>query len=78
MGVGVQLFDEGFAQTFDFDVLDATKVIPEEILPLRIIGRMVLDQNVDNYFAETELVAFCVRNVVPGIDFRNDGQRRGI
>jgi catalase len=75
--LGVQLFDEEFAQRFEFDVLDATKLIPEEVLPLRIIGRMVLDRNVDNYFAETEQVAFCVRNVVPGIDFTNDPLLQG-
>jgi catalase len=75
--LGVQLFDEDFANKFDFDILDATKLIPEEILPLRIIGRMVLDQNVDNYFAETEQVAFCVRDVVPGIDFTNDPLLQG-
>ena len=75
--LGVQLFDEAFAQKFDFDVLDATKLIPEEILPLRIIGRMVLDQNVDNYFAETEQVAFCTKSVVPGIDFTNDPLLQG-
>jgi catalase len=73
----VQLFDEAFAQKFDFDVLDATKLIPEEILPLRVIGRMVLDNNVSNHFAETEQVAFCVRNVVPGIDFTNDPLLQG-
>ena len=71
------MFDEAFAQKFDFDVLDSTKLIPEEILPLRIIGRMVLDRNVDNYFAETEQVAFCVRDVVPGIDFTNDPLLQG-
>src|ERR1700739_2005377 len=70
--LGLQLFDDAFADKFDFDVLDATKLIPEEILPLRIVGRLVLDRNVDNFFAETEQVAFCVRNVVPGIDFTND------
>ncbi len=75
--LGVQLFDEEFAQKFDFDVLDATKLIPEELIPLRIIGRMVLDRNVDNYFAETEQVAFCTRNVVPGIDFTNDPLLQG-
>ncbi len=74
---GVQLFDEKFADKFDFDVLDATKLIPEEILPLRIVGRMVLDRNVDNFFAETEQAAFCVRNVVPGIDFTNDPLLQG-
>ncbi len=75
--LGVQLFDEEFATNFDFDVLDATKLIPEEILPLRIIGKMVLDQNVDNYFAETEQVAFATTDVVPGIDFTNDPLLQG-
>ena len=75
--LGVQLFDEAFAQKFDFDVLDSSKLIPEEILPLRIIGRMVLDRNVDNFFAETEQVAFGVHNVVPGIDFTNDPLLQG-
>ena len=74
---GVQLFDQNFADKFDFDVLDATKLIPEEILPLRIIGRLVLDRNVSNFFAETEQVAFCVRNVVPGVDFSNDPLLQG-
>ena len=73
----MQLFDEAFANKFDFDVLDATKLIPEEILPLRIVGRMVLDRNVDNFFSETEQVAFCTRNVVPGIDFSNDPLLQG-
>jgi len=75
--LSVQLFDEEFARQFDFDILDATKLIPEEILPLRTIGRMVLDRNVDNHFAETEQVAFCVRNIVPGIDFTNDPLLQG-
>ncbi len=75
--LGLQLFDEDFANQFDFDVLDATKLIPEEILPLRIVGRLVLDRNVDNFFAETEQAAFCVRNVVPGIDFTNDPLLQG-
>lgn len=75
--LGLQLFDEEFAGKFDFDVLDATKIIPEEILPLRIVGRLVLDRNVDNFFAETEQAAFCVRNVVPGIDFTNDPLLQG-
>jgi catalase len=74
---GLQLFDQNFADKFDFDVLDATKLIPEEILPLRVIGRLVLDRNVSNFFAETEQVAFCVRNVVPGIDFSNDPLLQG-
>jgi catalase len=59
--LGLQLFDQRFAEDFDFDVLDATKLIPEEILPLRVVGRLVLDRNVSNFFAETEQVAFCVR-----------------
>ena len=52
---------------FDFDVLDATKLVPEELVPLKIVGGMVLDRNPDNFFAETEQVAFCPANVVPGI-----------
>jgi catalase len=75
--LGVQLFDEKFATDFDFDVLDATKLIPEELPPLKIVGRLVLDQNVENYFAETEQVAFCTSNVVPGIDFTNDPLLQG-
>ena len=75
--LGLQLFDEKFADKFDFDVLDATKLIPEEVMPLRVVGRMVLDRNVDNFFAETEQAAFCVRNVVPGIDFTNDPLLQG-
>lgn len=75
--LGLQLFDEEFANKFEFDVLDATKLIPEEILPLKIVGRMVLDRNVDNYFAETEQVAFCTKTVVPGIDFTNDPLLQG-
>ncbi len=75
--LAVQLFDEDFAKRFDFDVLDATKLIPEEILPLRVIGRMVLDQNPGNVFSETEQVAFCTSHVVPGIDFTNDPLLQG-
>ena len=75
--LGVQLFDEEFAHNFEFDVLDATKLIPEEVLPLRMIGRLVLDRNVDNYFAETEQVAFATTDVVPGIDFTNDPLLQG-
>jgi len=75
--LGLQLFDQEFADEFDFDVLDPTKLIPEEILPLRKVGRLVLDRNVDNFFAETEQSAFCVRNVVPGIDFSNDPLLQG-
>ena len=75
--LGVQLFDEEFASKLPFDVLDATKLIPEEILPVKIVGRMVLDKNVDNYFAETEQVAFATTDVVPGIDFTNDPLLQG-
>ncbi|WP_052551889.1 catalase [Enhygromyxa salina] len=75
--LGVQLFDDAFADKFEFDVLDATKLIPEELIPVRPIGRMVLDQTVDNFFAETEQVAFCTQNVVPGIDFTDDPLLQG-
>jgi catalase len=75
--LGVQLFDQAFADSFDFDVLDATKLIPEEQVPVRIVGRLVLDRLVDNFFAETEQVAFCTQNVVPGIDFTNDPLLQG-
>ncbi len=75
--LAVQLFDEAFAESFDFDILDSTKLIPEELVPLRVIGRMVLDRNPTNYFAETEQVAFCTTHVVPGIDFTNDPLLQG-
>ncbi|MEQ8559259.1 MAG: catalase [Henriciella sp.] len=75
--LGMQLFDEDFAEKFDFDVLDATKIIPEEEVPVRIVGRMLLDKVVDNFFAETEQVAFCTNNVVPGIGFTNDPLLQG-
>ena len=75
--LGLQLFDERFADRFDFDILDPTKIIPEEVLPVRRVGRMVLDRTVDNFFAETEQVAFCTQNVVPGIDFSNDPLLQG-
>ena len=70
--LSVQLFDETQAAKFSFDVLDSTKIIPEELVPLRPIGRMVLNRNPDNFFAETEQIAFCTAHVVPGIDFTND------
>ena len=75
--LGLQLFDEAFAEQFDFDVLDATKIIPEELVPLRIVGRLVLDRMPDNFFAETEQVAFCTQNIVPGLDFSNDPLLQG-
>jgi catalase len=68
----VQLVAEADEHSFDFDLLDATKIIPEEEVSLRPLGRMVLNRNPDNFFAETEQVAFHVANVVPGIDFTND------
>ena len=70
--LAVQLFTEEQAATFDFDHLDSTKLIPEEVVPLRVIGRMTLDRNPDNVFSETEQVAFCTENVVPGIGFSDD------
>jgi catalase len=70
--LAVQVFTESDAEAFSFDVLDATKLIPEELVPLTPIGRMVLNRNPDNFFAETEQVAFCTAHVVPGIDFSND------
>jgi catalase len=70
--LGVQLVPEADEHRFDFDLLDATKIIPEEQVPVRPVGRLVLDRNPDNFFAETEQVAFHTANVVPGIDFTND------
>jgi catalase len=75
--LGLQLFDEEFADRFAFDVLDPTKIIPEEQVPVRTVGRLVLDRVVDNFFAETEQVAFCTQNIVPGIDFTNDPLLQG-
>lgn len=74
---GVQLFTEEDAAAFPFDHLDATKLIPEELVPLQTVGRMVLDRWPDNFFAETEQVAFCPANIVPGIDFSNDPLLQG-
>jgi catalase len=75
--LGLQLFDDDFADRFAFDVLDATKIIPEEEVPVRRVGRLVLDRVVDNFFAETEQVAFCTQNIIPGIDFTNDPLLQG-
>ena len=75
--LGLQIFDEKFAEKFDFDVLDPTKIIPEEEVPVTPVGRLVLNRNVDNFFAETEQVAFCTQNIVPGIDFTNDPLLQG-
>jgi len=74
---GIQVFDKEFADKQAYDVLDATKLIPEEDIPVRIIGRMVLDRNPDNFFAETEQSAFCPANIVPGVDFSNDPLLQG-
>ncbi|MBK6805962.1 MAG: catalase [Betaproteobacteria bacterium] len=70
--LGVQIFTEEQANAFSFDVLDATKIVPEELVPVTPIGRMVLNRNPDNFFAETEQVAFCAAHIVPGLDFSND------
>ncbi|MEO5923848.1 MAG: catalase [Bryobacteraceae bacterium] len=75
--LGLQLFDEAFANKFDFDILDATKLIPEEEVPVQRVGRLVLDRCVDNFFAETEQVAFCTNNIIPGVDFSNDPLLQG-
>ncbi|OIQ76486.1 catalase C [mine drainage metagenome] len=73
----VQLFTQEEADRFPFDHLDATKLIPEELVPLQVIGRMVLDRWPNNFFAETEQVAYCPSHVVPGIDFSNDPLLQG-
>jgi catalase len=75
--LGFQLFDAEFAERFQFDILDPTKVIPEEEVPVRRVGRLVLDRTVTNFFAETEQVAFCTQNVIPGIDFTDDPLLQG-
>jgi len=73
----VQLFSQAEADAFPFDHLDATKLIPEELVPLQVIGRLVLDRWPDNFFAETEQVAFCPSHLVPGMDFSNDPLLQG-
>jgi catalase len=73
----VQLFTQKEADKFPFDHLDATTLIPEELVPLEVIGRMVLDRWPNNFFAETEQVAYCPSHVVPGIDFSNDPLLQG-
>ncbi|MES2900545.1 MAG: catalase [Pseudomonadota bacterium] len=75
--LSVQVFTEEQADSFEFDVLDPTKLIPEELVPLTRLGKMVLDRNPDNFFAETEQVAFCTAHIVPGIDFSNDPLLQG-
>jgi len=75
--LGIQAFDQATADSFGFDILDPTKLIPEEIVPLTMIGKMTLDRNPDNFFAETEQVAFHPGHIVPGIDFSNDPLLQG-
>ena len=75
--LAIQVFTEEQAEGFPFDVLDATKIVPEELVPLQPIGKMVLNRNPDNFFAETEQVAFCTAHIVPGIDFTNDPLLQG-
>lgn len=70
--LGIQVFTEEEAEKFSFDVLDATKLIPEELVPVTPIGKLLLNRNPDNFFAETEQVAFCTAHIVPGLDFSND------
>lgn len=74
---GVQLLSQAEADALPFDILDATKLIPEEDHPIRVVGRMVLDRNPDNFFAETEQVAFLPTNIVPGVDFSEDPLLQG-
>jgi catalase len=75
--LAVQVFDDQFADAQPYDVLDATKLIPEEDVPLQVIGRMILNRNPDNFFAETEQVAFLPTNIVPGLDFSDDPLLQG-
>jgi catalase len=70
--LGLQIFTEAQADRFTFDVLDPTKIVPEELVKVTPVGRLVLNRNPDNFFAETEQVAFCAAHIVPGIDFTND------
>jgi catalase len=75
--LGLQIFTEAQAEKFSFDVLDATKLVPEEVVPVQPVGRMVLNRNPDNFFAETEQVAFGTMNLIPGIDTSNDPLLQG-
>ncbi|MBA3686248.1 MAG: catalase [Planctomycetes bacterium] len=70
--LGLQIVDEADALKYGFDMLDATKLLPEELVPIERVGKLTLDRNPTNFFAEVEQVAYCVGNVVPGIDFTND------
>lgn len=75
--LGLQIVEEKDADKFDFDLLDPTKLIPEELVPVRRVGKLVLNRNPDNFFAETEQIAFCPANIVPGIDFSEDPLLQG-
>eukprot|EP00048_Salpingoeca_helianthica_P021769 m.248957 g.248957 ORF g.248957 m.248957 type:complete len:766 (-) comp63856_c0_seq1:49-2346(-) len=75
--LGIQIFDDATAATFPFDILDPTKLVPEELVPVRRVGRLVLTRMPENFFAETEQVAFCTQNIVRGIDFTNDPLLQG-
>ncbi|HKS35205.1 MAG TPA: catalase, partial [Enterobacteriaceae bacterium] len=75
--LGLQLIPEEDEFKFDFDLLDATKLIPEELVPVQRVGKMVLNRNPDNFFAETEQVAFHPGHIVPGLDFTNDPLLQG-
>jgi catalase len=75
--LGLQVFTEQQAEQFEFDVLDPTKIVPEEMVPVVPVGKLVLNRNPDNFFAETEQVAFCAAHIVPGIDFTNDPLLQG-
>jgi catalase len=75
--LGLQIFSEQTASEFPFDVLDPTKIVPEDLVPITPVGKMTLNRNPDNFFAETEQVAFCTAHVIPGIDFSNDPLLQG-
>lgn len=75
--LGVQVVEEENEHAFEFDILDPTKIIPEEIVPIVPLGKMTLNRNPDNFFAEVEQVAFCPGHIVPGIDFSNDPLLQG-
>ncbi|MDQ0350728.1 catalase [Alkalibacillus filiformis] len=75
--LGIQVIEENQEFDFDFDILDPTKIWPEEQIPVKIIGKMTLNRNQDNFFAETEQAAFHMGNIVPGIDFTNDPLLQG-
>ncbi|WP_312597908.1 catalase HPII [Stutzerimonas nitrititolerans] len=75
--LGVQVVEEEDEHSFDFDLLDPTKIIPEELVPVQTLGKMTLNRNPDNFFAETEQAAFHIGHIVPGIDFTNDPLLQG-